>query len=671
MIENEEIQNIEDEAIQVKEKDSEIREENLPQIHEELEDCGNYFQNDATRIEFGNESNFVESYYDFEKSLGNTYKKKISNYSLSRMQAEEEKENHEDNYAIGMISQLSKIESEIKILCFMCKKDYNDKHKIFPISYICGHSLCDGCQKNDLFNPNDDFLMKNKCLVCRESETKLNQVNSPEVKVPILNRFDEIISGCSNEHKLNFNFTSSVKCKCCNYKNENYILNCNNCLYDICLKQKCLPGLKFLEKNCPIGHELKWTSKVIKCAKCGDKRRNGLECKECLLYNQCIDCSEFRYPIFVCPKNHPLNRTYENSLCVRCPFISNSCFECKECNYIICKECIDSNVLDIYSLSNNNKFITHIPKFLAVASCTREKTIQFWDVKRPHRSKIIVSSETEIFRSVIKLNDLEIATISIKEKDDFTITIWNIATGICIKVIQGHTAPVITLTKISDNIIASSSEDKTIRIWEISGPGPNKKKNKFEIFYASNYNFTCKTIIKTKTKTGCLIKYDENYIITADGDTDIKLWNIKKGKCVKKYRGHTFSIRRLIKLDRHTFASSSWDLTIKIWNIKTTECLQTLIGHTYSVTAFAKLNENEFASGSRDNTILIWNWKTGECVSSLNGHEGSIRSIVDLKNSIIATGSKENSIKVWETSSGNYIRTFYGQGGYFNSLIKI
>jgi WD40 repeat protein len=45
------------------------------------------------------------------------------------------------------------------------------------------------------------------------------------------------------------------------------------------------------------------------------------------------------------------------------------------------------------------------------------------------------------------------------------IKIWNLISGECIKTLKGHTDWVKTLAVLSDNKLASGSDDKTIKIW--------------------------------------------------------------------------------------------------------------------------------------------------------------------------------------------------------------
>jgi WD40 repeat protein len=50
---------------------------------------------------------------------------------------------------------------------------------------------------------------------------------------------------------------------------------------------------------------------------------------------------------------------------------------------------------------------------------------------------------------------------------DKTVRIWNVETGECLKILQGHTRWIYAVAFIDCHLLASSSEDQTIRLWNI------------------------------------------------------------------------------------------------------------------------------------------------------------------------------------------------------------
>ena len=57
----------------------------------------------------------------------------------------------------------------------------------------------------------------------------------------------------------------------------------------------------------------------------------------------------------------------------------------------------------------------------------------------------------------------------------------------------------------------------------------------------------------------------------------MKLWDVKKGECLKTFLGHiNWILSVAFSPDAQTIASGSEDGTIKLWDIKTGECIKTL-----------------------------------------------------------------------------------------------
>ena len=98
-------------------------------------------------------------------------------------------------------------------------------------------------------------------------------------------------------------------------------------------------------------------------------------------------------------------------------------------------------------------------------------------------------------------------------------------------------------------------------------------------------------------------------VLTASGDTTLKLWAVSDGSCIKTFEGHTMSVLKAIFLSRgmqivsryvhvytcnfllfyvlfyilHSFPvvlCSGSDGLVKIWTLKTSECVATLDLHT-------------------------------------------------------------------------------------------
>ncbi|KRZ32401.1 Periodic tryptophan protein 2 -like protein [Trichinella pseudospiralis] len=102
----------------------------------------------------------------------------------------------------------------------------------------------------------------------------------------------------------------------------------------------------------------------------------------------------------------------------------------------------------------------------SVISCSLDGTVRAFDLKRYRNFRTFVSPEPVQFSCLCADFDGEILCAA--GQDVFSIYVWSIKTGHLHDVISGHEAPVSGLSFASGcTALASSSWDKTLRIWNI------------------------------------------------------------------------------------------------------------------------------------------------------------------------------------------------------------
>jgi platelet-activating factor acetylhydrolase IB subunit alpha len=229
------------------------------------------------------------------------------------------------------------------------------------------------------------------------------------------------------------------------------------------------------------------------------------------------------------------------------------------------------------------------------------------------------------------------------------------------RTIKGHQEAVQSLSFAAGTILASSSTDLSIKLWDWD------TYECIKTMQGHDHIVSCVNFLPTN-----------DFIISSSRDKSIKLWEVATGYCTKTLQGHDAWVRQVIvSPDGSLLASCSMEKTIKLWNLKTGECIRTLREHYHVIETICfstpavdqqilkylegakegkeddggkgKANHVEkkqtskddkkgaenpsgvgglfLVSGSRDRLIKIWQIETGTCVKTLDAHDNWVRSI--------------------------------------------
>ena len=213
-----------------------------------------------------------------------------------------------------------------------------------------------------------------------------------------------------------------------------------------------------------------------------------------------------------------------------------------------------------------------------LASCGGvDGLIKIWSLSTG-QTKRTININGEVTTLKLLKNGIHLAAVT-GWYSNFNIQIFNINDGSLVGTLKGHTSSIKDLVQMSANILASSSQDQTIRIWDLA-----TQSSKFTL------------------------------------------------------KGHTSWTTGLKQISSQILASASPDKTIKLWDTTSGQLLRTLTGHTDQLYfSLDLLNNNggqtSLVSGGYDKTIKVWDWSTGNLLSSVNTNS-VIWSLVVLNKSI-------------------------------------
>lgn len=150
------------------------------------------------------------------------------------------------------------------------------------------------------------------------------------------------------------------------------------------------------------------------------------------------------------------------------------------------------------------------------------------------------------------------------------------------------------------------------------------------------------------------------FSVVASGSEDatIKIWDHETAVYEKTLKGHTGSVTGLAYDPRgKLLASCSADMTAKLWDTDSYTCVKTLKGHDHSLSAVLFLpSGDQLLTCSRDESIKLWEVSNGFCTKTYNGHSDWVRCIsISLDGEYIASGGVDQSIIIWQTSTAQRV----------------
>ncbi|GAA5947516.1 hypothetical protein JCM3765_001712 [Sporobolomyces pararoseus] len=164
------------------------------------------------------------------------------------------------------------------------------------------------------------------------------------------------------------------------------------------------------------------------------------------------------------------------------------------------------------------------------------------------------------------------------------------------KTLSGHRHAVRAVAAAGRTVV-SGSYDHNVRVWDL-------------------LTGECQHVLEGHTAKVYSVVLDHYRKQCASGSMDgtVKLWSTETGEQLHSLDGHS-SLVGLLGLSRRCLVSAAADWTLRIWNPETGECRHALNAHQGAITCFQH-DEYKIVSGS-DGTLKMWDTQTGEFVRDL------------------------------------------------------
>jgi WD40 repeat protein len=231
--------------------------------------------------------------------------------------------------------------------------------------------------------------------------------------------------------------------------------------------------------------------------------------------------------------------------------------------------------------------------------------------------------------------------------EDRTLGVWDAVSGECLRVLEGHTGPVLDCGFSPDGrliVSAGGSKDGTLRVWDAAAG-------------------ECMRVMEGHGRRGasaCEFSPDGRLIASGGRDSTLRVWDSVSGECLRVLEGQTNGVvgcgfspdgSRIVSAGR------SKGGTLRVLDAVSGECLQVLEGHTGVVLDCGFSPDGRWiVSASSDKTVRLWDAVSGECVRVLEGHTGAVNGCaVSPDGAWVASASGDKTLRVSDATSGKAV----------------
>lgn len=253
---------------------------------------------------------------------------------------------------------------------------------------------------------------------------------------------------------------------------------------------------------------------------------------------------------------------------------------------------------------------------------------------------------------------------------DTSLKVWSVRTGLLFS-LSGHTSGVTCVKWGGEGFIYSSSQDRSIIVWDGSNGSP-KHLLKGHAHWVNFLALSTDTVLRTgafdheervfdnrndmqdyaKKRYEAVVSRTDHTerLVSCSDDNTMLLWNPRETKPLARLTGHQGIIFQIqFSPDGTMIASCSADKSVKLWNAGDGKFITTFRGHVAAVYHVSwSLDSRLLVSGSKDTTLKLWSIAKRELLEDLSGHSDEVFTTDwSPDGQKVASGSKDKRVRIW------------------------
>lgn len=157
------------------------------------------------------------------------------------------------------------------------------------------------------------------------------------------------------------------------------------------------------------------------------------------------------------------------------------------------------------------------------------------------------------------------------------------------------------------------------------------------------------------------IAADNTKIATCTSAGLIRVYSFASGELLCTLTGHTKGVSDIAfsPIDSDTLALALDDLTIRLWSVRRRRCVRVLRKHTYHVTAVVFNSKGSvLVSAAADETVVVWDLASGRSFKTLAAHLDPVSSVsLTPDDSMIVSASYDGLMRLFDAETGQCLKT--------------